>query len=141
MRRQETPDLPDSSSPICTCLLVSSTGVLRRGAGQDDLSKALCLEGPSEWVSCTRIAQVRSSSCPCPTLAGRFSDSPVCLSPEISLDVDADRDGVVEKNNPNKVPSYQGRQPRAGGFGGRAPGWICKQPWCSQQAETTLIYR
>lgn len=26
----------------------------------------------------------------------------VCLA-EISLDVDADRDGVVEKNNPNKV--------------------------------------
>lgn len=26
----------------------------------------------------------------------------VCLT-EISLDVDADRDGVVEKNNPNKV--------------------------------------
>lgn len=27
-----------------------------------------------------------------------------CLA-EISLDVDADRDGVVEKNNPNKVSS------------------------------------
>lgn len=24
---------------------------------------------------------------------------------EISLDVDADRDGIVEKNNPNKVSS------------------------------------
>lgn len=27
-----------------------------------------------------------------------------CLA-EVSLDVDADRDGVVEKNNPNKVRS------------------------------------
>lgn len=34
----------------------------------------------------------------------------MCLSPEISLDVDADRDGVVEKNNPKKVPSYRGRE-------------------------------
>lgn len=33
----------------------------------------------------------------------------MCLSPEISLDVDADRDGVVEKNNPRKVTIYQGR--------------------------------
>ena len=28
----------------------------------------------------------------------------ICLT-EISLDVDADRDGFVEKNNPNKVSS------------------------------------
>ena len=32
-------------------------------------------------------------------------------APEISLDVDADRDGVVEKNNPRKVPHAQGRWP------------------------------
>lgn len=44
----------------------------------------------------------------------------MCLSPEISLDVDADRDGVVEKNNPKKVPSYQRRGPGPD-LGG---GWI-----------------
>jgi hypothetical protein len=34
---------------------------------------------------------------------------PCLLFPEISLDVDADRDGVVEKNNPKKVAASQGR--------------------------------
>lgn len=43
----------------------------------------------------------------------------MCLSPEISLDVDADRDGVIEKNNPKKVPSSQGRLP--GGLPGQSP--------------------
>lgn len=62
---------------------------------------------------------------PCrPRLAAQQLNSAVCLSPELSLDVDADRDGVVEKNNPKKVPRYQGRLTRAGmGVLGRAPGW------------------
>lgn len=50
-----------------------------------------------------------------PCLAGSATH-PCLFSPEISLDVDADRDGVVEKNNPKKVPSFQGRhhpEPRA----------------------------
>lgn len=51
--------------------------------------------------------------------SGRLDHSPVCLSPEISLDVDADRDGVIEKNNPKKVPSSQGRLP--GGLPGQSP--------------------
>lgn len=41
--------------------------------------------------------------------------------------MDADRDGVVEKNNPRKVPSYQGTRPWTGGLPGgwgRAPGWM-----------------
>lgn len=61
-----------------------------------------------------------------PHPAWQLSNSPVCLSPELSLDVDADRDGVVEKNNPKKVPRCQGRL--TGGFRGRAPGWVLKQP-------------
>jgi len=44
---------------------------------------------------------------------------------EISLDVDADRDGVVEKNNPRKVLSYQGTRPWTRELpGSRAPGWM-----------------
>lgn len=62
----------------------------------------------------------------------------MCLSPEISLDVDADRDGVVEKNNPKKVPRYKGRL--NGGLPGPEPqAGSCRQPWSSQQASTTVI--
>lgn len=32
-----------------------------------------------------------------------FSLTRLCSLIEISLDVDADRDGIVERNNPNKV--------------------------------------
>ena len=77
-------------------------------------------QGPSERVSCTLIAQGFLLALAHPALSGRLHDSPVCLSPEISLDVDADRDGVVEKNSPRKVPSYQGTRPWTGGHG--APG-------------------
>lgn len=56
-----------------------------------------------------------------PCLAGSATH-PCLFSPEISLDVDADRDGVVEKNNPKKVPSYQGRHhPEPGASEGTAP--------------------
>ncbi|KAB0402232.1 hypothetical protein E2I00_013697 [Balaenoptera physalus] len=46
--------------------------------------------------------ETKATRLPGPTQSGRLSNSPMCLSPEISLDVDADRDGVVEKNNPRK---------------------------------------
>lgn len=51
---------------------------------------------------------------PCPSPPAQAPQLTVCLSPELSLDVDADRDGVVEKNNPEKVPRDQGRL--TGGF-------------------------
>lgn len=68
----------------------------------------------------------------------------MCLSPEISLDVDADRDGVVEKNNPRKVPSYQGTRPWTGGLPGgwgRAPGWMLQTAVVLPTSRQLSFYR